>query len=272
MGVLKDEENKIEPFSFRSLIPQKQEGGAVEDFKLSSLNESQAFKNNISDADIRSERQAALETSFQILGEVQEHRGLRKQAQEDYEQAVAQAVEAEIARIKEEAYRDGMDQGLQDGKEQAYSEAKKELDERLSAFADELEQMQVQINNILLESQEEAYSIIKNLSKWIVLKEVDEKYYLSRLLEKLVHEVNRKNNLVLHVNEKAFGYMPEIIKLVERKVGKLSNTRIEVDLDQTENGIVLETENCIIDGSLEAQFQAIDELFKSVGLDDSAKA
>ena len=132
--------------------------------------------------------------------------------------------------------------------------------------------METQIDRILLESQEDAYNIIKNLSKWIVLKEVDEKYYLSRLLEKLVHEVNRKNNLVLHVNESAFGYMPEIIKLVERKVGKLQNTRVEVDLDQTENGIVLETENCIIDGSIQAQFKAIDELFRSVGLDDSTEA
>ena len=268
MGVLKDEENKIEPFSFRSLIPQKQEPGTVEDFQLSNLNESQAFKNNISEADIRAERTAALETSFKILGEVQEHRGLTRQAQEDYEQAVAKAVEAEVARIKEEAYRDGMDQGLQDGREQAYEEARKEFNEQLEDFTNQLETMQGQINNILLKSQEEAYSIIKNLSKWIVLKEVDEKYYLSRLLEKLVHEVNQKNNLVLHVNEKAFGYMPEIVKLVERKVGRLANTRVEVDLDQTENGIVLETENCIIDGSLEAQFSAIDELFRTVGVND----
>ncbi|MAZ49916.1 MAG: hypothetical protein CME65_15245 [Halobacteriovoraceae bacterium] len=272
MGVLKEDEHKIEAFSFRSLIPQKQAPGEVEDFKLSSLKESQAFKNNISQADIRSEREAALETSFEILNEVKEHRGLSKQAKEDYEIAVAKAVEAEVARVRDEAYRDGMDQGLQDGKEQAYTEAKKELSEKLEAFTDELARMQGQIDNILLESQEDAYNIIKNLSKWIVLKEVDEKYYLSRLLEKLVHEVNRKNNLVLHVNESAFGYMPEIIKLVERKVGKLQNTRVEIDLDQTENGIVLETENCIIDGSIQAQFKAIDELFRSVGLDDSTKA
>ena len=93
---------------------------------------------------------------------------------------------------------------------------------------------------------------------------MDEKYYLSRLLEKLVHEVNQKNNLVLHVNEKAFGYMPEIVKLVERKVGRLANTRVEVDLDQTENGIVLETENCIIDGSLEAQFKSVKAVKSSI--------
>ena len=108
--------------------------------------------------------------------------------------------------------------------------------------------------------------MVKNLTKWIVLKEVDEKYYLARLLEKLIHEINTKTGLVLHVNEKSFGHMPEIIKIVERKVGVLTNVRVEVDLDLDETGIVLESENTIIDGSLDAQFKSLDKLFTSVGI------
>jgi flagellar assembly protein FliH len=72
--------------------------------------------------------------------------------------------------------------------------------------------------------------------------------------------------LVIHVNEDAFGYMPEIVKIVDRKVGKLTNVRLEVDLDMHENGVKLESENNIIDGSLEAQFNTIDRLFQNVGV------
>jgi len=42
--------------------------------------------------------------------------------------------------------------------------------------------------------------------------------------------------------------------------------RVEVDLDQEENGIVLESENTIVDGSLETQFKSIDRVFENVGL------
>ena len=52
------------------------------------------------------------------------------------------------------------------------------------------------------------------------------------------------------------------------KVGKLTNVRVEADLDMKENGIMLESENTIIDGSLKAQFESIDKLFLSVGLNE----
>ena len=62
--------------------------------------------------------------------------------------------------------------------------------------------------------------------------------------------------------------MPEIIKIVERKVGKLTNVRVEVDLDMSENGIIIESENTIIDGSLDAQMASLDKLFTTVGIND----
>jgi len=98
-----------------------------------------------------------------------------------------------------------------------------------------------------------------------VLKEVDEKYYLSRLLEKLIYEINQKNNLVVRVDEESFGYMPEIVKVLERKVGVLSNIRVEVSPELKGTGIILESENSIVDGSFEAQMNHLDEIFKSVG-------
>ncbi len=266
MGVMKNNDLEIQEFSFRSLIPEAQSDGKINEFELKSLNEAQAFKNNISEIDIRQEREAASKTAFKILDEVKDHRGLTRQAQEDYEQAVARAVEAELGRLREDAYREGLEKGLEEGRAQAYHEAQKELEEKLEEFTQHIAVAQEQINDVLASSKDDAYNIIKSLTKWIVLKEVDEKYYLARLLEKLVHEINQKNNLVLHVNESAFGYMPEIIKIVERKVGRLTNTRVEVDLDLQENGIILETENCVIDGSLQAQFKALDDLFRVVGL------
>lgn len=268
MGVLKGTKSEIHDFSFKELIPGSGErASGTEAFELKSLKSAQAFKNNISEDMLREERTAEAQSGFSILEHVREHRGIRDQEERDYEDRVAAEVQRRLESLKEEAYRQGLEQGQAEGKAQAYEEAKVQADHFLSGLAEQIEATQEHRDEILSQSKTESYRIVKNLTKWIILKDIDEKYYLSRLLEKLVHEINQKNNLVLHVNEDAFGYMPEVIKLVERKLGKLANVRIEVDLEMQGTGLRLEAENSIIDGSIEAQFSVLDDLFKKVGVD-----
>ncbi len=269
MGTIKNLNMDIEEFKFGQLIPN--DDGHVKDtenFKLKSLNQAQDFKHNISPEKIRREREFESRSSFEILELVKQHRGLQNQADQDYEERVSAEVERRVLALKEQAVKDGFEAGREEGYQQAYKEAQIGFEENLQGFAEQIEHVQNDVKKIFNDSTNSAYLMVKNLTKWIILKEVDEKYYLARLLEKLIHEINSKANLTIHVNEDSFGYMPEIVKIVERKVGKLTNVRVEVDLDMHENGIKLESENNIIDGSLEAQFETIDRLFQNVGLNE----
>jgi flagellar assembly protein FliH len=58
--------------------------------------------------------------------------------------------------------------------------------------------------------------------------------------------------------------MPEVVKQIEEKLGPLTNLRIEIDQTQTQPGIIIETENGIIDGSMEGLFQTIDKMFEGI--------
>ena len=269
MTIYKNTNSNIEEFKFGKLIPSERDAsGVIEEFELKSLNSSQDFKHNISADIIRREREHESATSFEMLNLVKEHRGLQKQADSDYEQRVAAEVARRLELLKKDAVEAGFESGREQGRQEAYAEAQLQFEEKVEDFSAHIENVQENITKIYNESTESAYLMVKNLTKWIILKEVDEKYYLARLLEKLIHEINSKANLVIHVNEDAFGYMPEIVKIVERKVGKLTNVSLEVDLDMHENGVKLESENNIIDGSLEAQFKTIDRLFQNVGLNE----
>lgn len=269
MAIIKDKKSNVESFNFGQLVPDDFKGdGELTNFELKSLNSAQDFKHSITDEGIRQEREHEAATAFEISPVIKEHRGLNKQAAKDYEERVSAEVHKRIEALKVEAYEDGLKKGHDEGQAQAYQEAKEELEAKVSDFAEQVENVQLSVADILIKSKEDAFLMVKNLSKWVILKEVDEKYYLVRLLEKLVHEINSKTNLVIHVNEDSFGYMPEIVKVVERKVGKLTNVRVEVDLDMSENGIKLESENNIIDGSLSAQFKSIDKLFHNVGVNE----
>lgn len=269
MGVYKAETTKVKDFKFGELIPSDtNEIKNADSFELKSLNFAQDLKHGLTEESIRRERDYEALSDFQISKIVKDHRGLKQQEIEDYERRVAEEVERRVSEIRTKAVEEGMAKGKEEGKAMAYAEAQQLFDERLREFMSYVENVKEDVQNIYADSKENAYLMVKNLTKWVILKEVDEKYYLSRLLEKLIHEINSKINLVVHVNQESFGYMPEIIKIVERKVGKLTNIRVEADLDMEHNGIKLESENTVIDGSLEAQFESIDRLFANVGVNE----
>ena len=271
MSVLKNKNVQVSNFEFGELVPSSKKSNPVNpisNFEMKSLNASKGFKSTISAETIRSEREFESKTSFEILSIVKDHRGLNKQAADDYEERVSAEVALRIEALREEAYKEGYEKGLAIGEEKAFTEGQAFMDTKIAELAEEVSHVQQNMNDVYHKSKQDAYMMVKNLTKWVILKEVDEKYYLSRLLEKLIHEINLKSNLVIHVNEEAFGYMPEIVKIVERRLGSLTNTRIEVDYGMQGNGIKLESENTIIDGSLESQFETIDKLFQNVGLNE----
>lgn len=270
MAVFKNDSQKVETFKFGQLVPTEGDefSGELSEFELKSLDAAQDFKHNITEEGIRQEREHEAASAFEMSEVVKQHRGLNRQAEEDFEKRVADEVHQRIEALREEAYNDGLERGREEGHAAAYEETKVIFEQKADQFTEQIESLRDNMQNLYNDSKDNAYLMVKNLSKWIILKEVEEKYYLARLLEKLIHEINSKSNLVIHVNQEAFGYMPEIVKIVERKVGRLTNVRTEVDLEMHEPGIKLESENNIIDGSLDAQFESIDKLFLSVGLNE----
>ena len=63
--------------------------------------------------------------------------------------------------------------------------------------------------------------------------------------------------------------MPEVLEVVQGKLGELTNTRVEIDYDIEAPGIVVESQNGIVNGSLKTQLDSLDKLFEAVGLASS---
>lgn len=270
MGIIKSTKDKIQPFKFGQLIPSesKHAPDEVVDFEMKPLSDAAQLKNDLTDDIIRTERAHEAASSFNIDPRIKEHRGLVNQEKQDYENAVAAEVERRLEKLSKEAYNQGISDGRATGMQQAYDEALLKHEENIVKLAEMIEELNTTRKEILESSKEEGYKLIKNLTKWIVLKEVEDKEYIQRLLEKLILEMNTKSNLLVKVDNNTFGFMPEVIQFIENKLGQLTNIRVEVQEDMSGKGIILESENGIIDGSLDAQFNSIDKLFESVGVND----
>jgi flagellar assembly protein FliH len=261
----------VKPYKFGELVPSENETtqntDQVSKFEMKSLKDAANFKNNITDNVIRTERGFEKDSAFSILPLVREHRGIVDQEQRDYEEAIQNEVDRRLKALYEETRQQAYQEGHQEGYQVAYSEAINTINDRVEDFVDVMNQVKEQVDQVVETNKQDAIHMIKNLTKWITLKELDDDDYLVRLLNKLILEMNAKNNLLIRVNQDSFKYMPEVIEKVQAKVGELTNVRVEIDLDLEEKGIILESENGIIDASLDAQFKSLDKIFEAVSTD-----
>ena len=259
---------KIQPFTFNDLkgthvVSQQDQ---LQPFEFKTLNGESVTREKSSDEALRSERSFAKKNNFKIDDVVRDSRGHTQQDTNDFEQRVETEVKKRLQASYQDAYEEGLSQGRAEGKEEAFLEHQEILARNTEAFSAIIEQVRVDSGSMMESNRTEVYDFIKRFTKWIVLKEINEKVYLEALLEKLILELNARKNLIVKVSKASFKDMPEVLAAVESRLGQLSNVRIEIVPQIKHPGIILESENGLIDGSLETNFQNIDKVFEQVHL------
>jgi flagellar assembly protein FliH len=258
-------DSEIKPFQFSDLkSTHVVSGSQFKDFEFKSLTGESVNANKVSEEEIRTERKYAAKNNFKIDDIVSDSRGLSRQEQSDLEQKIQQEVKRRLEAAYQEAYQEGLERGREEGKEAALNEYHEVLGQKMEDFTQIIGQVQDQTSGLIENNRTEVYEFIKRFTKWIVMKEIDEKVYLEGLLEKLILELNARKNLIIKVGKANFKQMPEIIQVVESRLGQLTNVRIEIVPEINHPGIILESENGLIDGSLEGVFQNIDKIFQQV--------
>jgi flagellar assembly protein FliH len=216
---------------------------------------------------IRKERSNATKSSFAIAPIVREHRGMNRQEELEKQRLIQEEVERQLIRIQEQAYKEGFEKGLKDGKEEVFNETRAGVEQKLEALGEMVEVALQTQYELLNRERTGVHRTIKNLTKWVILKELkDDGDYVIRLLEKLISELQVKNNLLIQIDPKSFAEMPDILELVQERIGGLKNVRMECDYDIEGPGIIIESDNGIINGTLKEQFASLNKLFESVGL------
>ncbi len=256
---------KISSFEFSDLkgthvISQSE----LRPFEFKTLSGESVTRKTSSDETLRLERGFEKKGNFRIDEVVRDSRGHARQEQSDLELRIQSEVKRRLEALQKEAFEQGLEEGRAEGKQQAYAEHQELLAAQTGAFSQVIEAVKQTSGDLLEANKAEVYEFVKRFTKWIVLKEVDSKAYLEDLLEKLILEQGARKNLIVKVGKKNFKDMPEIIRQVEARLGQLSNVRVEIVPELKQPGIVLESENGLIDGSLESVFKNIDKVFEQV--------
>ena len=253
----------VKPFQFHDLSVSESTS-EVEKFNFRSFDFENTQQKVERQSTIRTERALESKGKFKIDEVVRKSRGLSDQENQDYELKVQAEVERRIQAHYEEAYQAGLEEGKKNGQDQAYAEHRNQLDDELNHLKSQLEQAYQQLDGLILQEKEKTLEFVKRFVKWILIKEMDNKNYLASLLEKLILEMNSRRNLIVKVSRAHFDSMNEMIPQVERNVGQLQNIRVEIVPELQGPGIILETQNGLIDGSQESVMENIEKIFEQV--------
>lgn len=262
----KNKNDEVKPFYFENLTSDHViSQDTVRSFEFESLtqlvNDEVLKDKNIN---IRKERNFEKKSDFHVDHIVREHRGYYRQEEDDFEKKLSEEVEKRLEKIKKEAFDKGFEEGKSEGRKSVQEEIEEEFNSKIEYLKDLVSNINHQIENYVEENRLSLYEFVKKFTKWIILKEIDPPEYLEKLLEKLILELNSQRNLIIKVGQENFSAMPDIIKKTEEKLGALQNVRIEIVPEIHYPGIILESENGLIDGSLEFIFQNIDKIFEQV--------
>ena len=263
---MKDIEYNVSEYEFQSFTNSLDTGEvkefSFEDLEGKSINEIERHQETI-----KLERRESADNGFDISPIVRQHRGMEEQEAVERENRILDEVNKRVAKIEEEAFKKGYEEGIEKGREDVYEQTRASTDEKIIALSEMISETLSTKEEILKSQKTQLYTLVKNLTKWVILRELkDDGVYLERLLEKLIIEAQTKSNLLIQVDQKYFEQMPEVLETVQKKLGEFSNVRVETDFDIQGLGIVVESENGIINGSLQEQLNSLDKIFESVGL------
>jgi flagellar assembly protein FliH len=257
---------EIEPYHFKSFtISTDQDEDEVLSYNFKNFDEYKEQLKAGLDKQFKLERDNARQTGFTISQIVKDYRGITDHEDQERERAVQIEVQKRLIELEENAQAKGYEEGLKRGQEEIYNNLTKEAESKLMTFTEVVEKVLDNYQNIIINQKEEICQVIKTITKWVIQRELKEDgRYIERLLYRVLEETKERSNLLIKVNKNDFESMPEILKLLEERFGEMENVRIEIDHAMEDFGIILESSNGIVDGTLEQQFSSIDHLFSTL--------
>src|SRR5690606_31260623 len=121
---------------------------------------------------------------------VRELRGLNRQQQDDVELQIQKEVKKRLEKVFQDAYQEGLEKGRNEGHAEAYAKFEVNSAEKITELSQVIENVNAQASKILESNKQETIEFVKRFTKWIVLKEINDKTYLTSLFEKLILELN----------------------------------------------------------------------------------
>jgi len=211
------------------------------------------------------QRQTAKAQQFKIAPLVMEYRGFQQQEEQEYQNKVNHDVQQRLIALEEEARQRGYQEGLAQGKKEVFEQMRTSAEEKMAALTEMVNSILPHKMELMREQKNQICALIKHLTRWVILRELkDDDQYLGRLVEAAALELLQGNDhLTVRIREADYGRLESLIPILQEKLPQVI-FKAEIDANLKGEGIIIESENGIINASVDEQLQAIDRLFANL--------
>ncbi len=200
---------------------------------------------------------------FEVASIVGKYRNIKSQEREELEKKIYSELQGRLGEIEKAAFDKGYSEGFKQGNSDIQNKLDIEVEQQIGKVTDLVNEVLSSRTQLLSDRVRDSYKLLNNIARWIIMRELkDDGQYIQTLLQKLLLNMEAKNDVVVYVSEQKFSQLEEALESVQNNIGKLKNVRI-VKKPELENdaGLIIECENGTVDGSVETQMQNIDRIF-----------
>lgn len=246
-------ETKIEPFK-----PQNLEAGvSIQPFRPKSFtNEAINAKAHPSmNQEVRGNK-----SGFALHPASKKLLGVEDAENNEIEEAVNAEVQSRLQQLRDQAYQEGFDKGMTDGKAQAEVEflsSIKPLYDQFQALCTEYDQIK---HDLYVANEQFLVQLMFQFGKHILLKELStDPEYIKRIASLMIEKIGAKDHVKLKISRQDFANMEQVRDYLKGQFPDLKNIQIEVSDDLVLGGCKVETDLARINASVETQLKSIEK-------------
>lgn len=249
------------------------EFSSVGDTKLTGSNSSSFVENEFvtdenSTSSLINEVDTANKKDFIIDQKVFDLRKHRSAKKNELEKKIEDRIQIEITRIKEAAYKEGFEKGLSDGVQKAYNEQEEVVSRKTQEFNGMIDNLLNRENEIIKLQDNELRILIRDLVKWISLKELKEDdQYITRLIKKIVEENKKTSKISFQIGKGVVASFNDSIKRINEKLIETYNGKVDLveNPSLSKDAIEVEIGNSILRADVQEQLKVFDLIFENNG-------
>ena len=176
--------------------------------------------------------------------------------------AFEQRVRAEVGALAKETFNtaksEGYQAGIQEGRQQAYSEAQREVASMLESLASLAESVESHRKRLLDQQERFLMELVFKIARKVCLKELSgDTGYVTRMLHAMVEQAGTRENLRVRISLQDLESLSSLRGDLVTRWGELKNLSIEPSAGVAAGACELETDLASYSASLDSQLETI---------------
>jgi len=195
---------------------------------------------------------------FKIADIVAVQRGIVDAQQREAENKIEELTLQRIKGVEEKAYKEAYDLGLIEGREQAFSEKKKELEDRLNQIDELLNLFENIKKRLFVDNEHQLMKLLVYTAGKVAIREIEtDPESILKALDIILEDVQKDEIITIFLSQQDYDFLDQLRIKCDKRVNYLRHIKLEVGEHIRSGGCEVKTNYGVIDSTLEQRVERV---------------